>query len=287
VRAYCVVTVAACVIAGSLAHEASAQARRRAGMPMPAANPSAPSFHPSDPADQPTSSDVAAMPAGGATQGDGRVLRGSQVIGTQVWDPQSQQLGTIKDLIVDYSGSCPMAFFAIAPQIAGIEGGYIVVPFDVIRLRYDNRLRRDYVVVDLTLDQFRRAPRLEGDNWDRIRDRQFLGHAKDFYQRTERSAARPVTPREGERTGPRDATRSEMRTPADTGQRSDDQRRSDLDRARRNSETIAPSDGSRPENPSGRATPRESGKSTERSGSTGGGRSEPSSGSHSGQSHSR
>jgi hypothetical protein len=137
-------------------------------------------------------------------------------------------MGTIKDVIIDYGASCPVAFFAVAPQISGIAEGYVMVPFDVIRLRYDNRLRRDYVVLDISLDQFRSAPRLEGNNWDRIRDQQFLSRARQFYQKVERSAARPIAPGKPEMTSPREAIRPETRTPADADRRPDSAGRSDM-----------------------------------------------------------
>jgi sporulation protein YlmC with PRC-barrel domain len=160
-----------------------------------------------------------------------RRCRSSQVIGMQVWDPRNQQLGTIQDVVIDYGGSCPVAFFAVAPGISGIAEGYVVVPFDVIRLRYDNRSRRDYVVLDVSLDQFRNAPRLEGNNWDRIRDQQFLGRTRQFYQRVERSAARPISPGEAEKASPRDAVRPETRAPVDAGRRPNGYRRSDTERS--------------------------------------------------------
>jgi sporulation protein YlmC with PRC-barrel domain len=205
------IATVAMVVAGMLGNDAAAQARRRVQEPAPEA--------------------AASMPASGEAAEGSRVIRSSQVIGMQVWDPRNQQLGTIQDVVIDYGGSCPVAFFAVAPGISGIAEGYVVVPFDVIRLRYDNRSRRDYVVLDVSLDQFRNAPRLEGNNWDRIRDQQFLGRTRQFYQRVERSAARPISPGEAEKASPRDAVRPETRAPVDAGRRPNGYRRSDTERS--------------------------------------------------------
>ncbi len=94
---------------------------------------------------------------------------------------------------------CPMLLAAVSSDISGGREGYVFVPFDARRLQYDGRLRRDYLVLDLGVEQFRNAPRIERDNWDRIgdpHDPQFLTRTHQFYQRTERSAARPVMPAE-------------------------------------------------------------------------------------------
>ena len=115
------------------------------------------------------------MPVNPGVNDGSRVVRASQVMGTQVWDPTNQQLGTIKDVIIDYGAGYPAAFFAVAPQIPGVAEGYVVIPFDVMRFRYDNRLKRDYAMLDIPVAQFRIAPRIEGENWVRIRDPQFLG----------------------------------------------------------------------------------------------------------------
>jgi sporulation protein YlmC with PRC-barrel domain len=153
------------------------------------------------------------MPMGdrGMRRGN-HTLRGSELIGMHVWGARNQRLGTIRDIVIDYQEGCPMLLAAVSSDISGGPDGYVLVPFDARQLQYDNRLRRDYLVLDLGLDQFRNAPRIERDNWDRIRDPQFLTRTRQFYQKTERSAARPVMPPEhGAGTG-RDTDRERIDT---------------------------------------------------------------------------
>ena len=87
------------------------------------------------------------------------------------------------------------------------------VPFDVAQFRYDSRLGRDYLALALGIDQFRNAPRIGRNNWNLIRDPQFLERTRQFYRRTERSAARPVMPSErGAERGFERATERERST---------------------------------------------------------------------------
>jgi hypothetical protein len=135
----------------------------------------------------------APIPGRAARRGN-QILRGSELIGLQVWGAGNQRLGTVRDFVVDYQGDCPALLAAVAPDIEGVPEGYVFVPFDVAQLRYDNRLGRDYLALTLGIDQFRNAPRIARDNWNLIRDPQFLERTRQFYRRTERSAARPVMP---------------------------------------------------------------------------------------------
>jgi sporulation protein YlmC with PRC-barrel domain len=173
------------------------------------------------------------MPMGERGMRRSHTLRGSELIGMQVWGARNQRLGTIRDIVINYQAECPMLLAAVSSDISGGPEGYVFVPFDAGQLQYDNRLRRDYLVLDLGLDQFRNAPRIERDNWDRIRDPQFLTRNRQFYQRTERSAARSVMPADrdagtGLNTGRErlDTERSRENTPvvpaphADSGARS-------------------------------------------------------------------
>ena len=127
----------------------------------------------------------------------GKLCRaGSKLIGVQVWDPRSQRLGTINDIVIDYRDGCPVLMAAVTPEISGMAGGYVFVPLNAGLLRFDNRLGRDYFALDMGIDQFRNAPRIERNNWKSIQDPQFLTRTRQFYERTERSAARPVRPTE-------------------------------------------------------------------------------------------
>jgi sporulation protein YlmC with PRC-barrel domain len=134
---------------------------------------------PTDPAaNQPTPSQAAPDPqqgpqpnanaqVGGAQADAGRVIRGRNLIGMNIWSANRQQLGTVKDFIVDYqSGDCPTIYFAVAPQIAGWSGDYVIVPLNAFQAGFDARQRTDYFTLNMTTAELGRVPRLAVDKWN-------------------------------------------------------------------------------------------------------------------------
>jgi hypothetical protein len=137
-------------------------------------------------------------------------MRGSQWIGLNIRGSDDHALGTVKDFIVDCQGECPMIYFAMEPD-ASLQLGqeYVIMPYSAMQYRYDNRGGRDYFVLDVNGGQLRNAPHIAANNWSTFNDRQMLGNAHQFYQRTQRTTARPI---EG---GP--AQQSEQGTRPETG----------------------------------------------------------------------
>ena len=72
-----------------------------------------------------------------------------------------------------------------------MNGEYVIVPFDALQVSFDERQRTNLLTLGVTLDNLQRAPRLAVNRWSSLRDRQFFTGAKQFYQRIERTAARP------------------------------------------------------------------------------------------------
>ena len=144
----------------------------------------------------------------------GRIMRGSQLIGLNIRGSDDHQLGTVKDFIVDYQAECPMIYFAVEPD-ASLQLGeeYVILPYSAMQYRYDRRGERDYFALDVSGMQLRNAPHVAVNDWSAFNDRQVLSNAHQFYQRTERTTARPI---EG---GP--AKQNEQGTRPETGTRPD------------------------------------------------------------------
>ena len=185
------------------AHEAQAQLRGALrGYPAPMPAQPAPDVAPQSPQVNPPPQAPAASPApaSGGEQGTAlqmqtgdrhRLIRGRELIGMTVWGPHQQRLGTVKDFIVDNQAGCPTLFFAMAPEIPGWNGDYVIVPFDAFQLGYDERQRMDYFTLGVAIDNLRRAPHLGIDRWGSLHDPQFFADSRQFYRRVERTAARP------------------------------------------------------------------------------------------------
>lgn len=207
-------TITLCAVFGVAAFAASANAQTRRDIrrgvspapvvpapvpqPPPVAQPAPPPQQAAGPT-PPLAADSAPSAAGElmesrpSEQGrEGRLLRGRELIGLSIWGRNRERLGTVKDFIVDYDGDCPTLFFAMAPEMSGWSGGYVIVPFDAFQIGFDERQRTDYFVLGVTVNDLRRAPNLAVDKWNSIRDRQFFTDARQFYHRTERTAARPL-----------------------------------------------------------------------------------------------
>lgn len=221
--------------------------------PLPAAAvPAQPPDQPAAPSPAPIAgerqfgqSQVPGQLAPAEAEGHGRIIHGSQLIGLRVWGQDNQQLGTIKDFIVDYQGDCPTLYFAMTPEVSDLGEGYVVVPFTAMRYDFDTRARANYFRFNVSLAQLRNAPRIEVNKWSSISNREFLANAQQFYQRIERTAARPesggriesgtrhepgaqepgIRPETGTRPAP--GTRPDTGSRPDAGRTPDDRSRSD------------------------------------------------------------
>jgi hypothetical protein len=178
-------------------HDASAQLLRgMRGYAAPIPAQPAPDVAPQPP-QAPVASPAPALGGeqGAAAQtqaGDNRhVLRGRELIGMSIWGRNRERLGTVKDFIVDIQGSCPTLFFAMAPEIPGWNGDYVIVPFGAFQVGYDERQRMDYFVLGVAMDNLRQAPRLGIDRWNSLPDPRLFADSQQFYRRVERTAARP------------------------------------------------------------------------------------------------
>jgi hypothetical protein len=121
----------------------------------------------------------------------GRIVRGSQLIGLNIRGSDDHQLGVVKDFILDSQGECPMIYFAVEPD-ASLQLGqeYVIIPCSA--MRYDNRGGRDYFSLDMIGTGLRNAPRVAVNGWSTFNDRQVLSNVHQFYRRTERTTARPI-----------------------------------------------------------------------------------------------
>jgi hypothetical protein len=143
-------------------------------------------------------------------------MRGSQMIGLSIRGSDDHQLGIVKDFIVDCQGECPMIYFAVEPD-ASLQLGqeYVIMPYSAMQYRSDSRGGRDYFALDVIGTGLRNAPRVAVTGWSNFNDRQVLSNVHQFYQRTERTTARPI---QGGAAQPKEqGTRPEGGTPPNTG----------------------------------------------------------------------
>ena len=123
-------------------------------------------------------------------QGSTGIIRISTLLGTTVFNPQSQKLGQIKDLLLD-SRTGQTTFVVLDADVPGASHAMLVVPFPALRVSFtaDNR---QLVVLDLRPDQLAASPQIRNNQWQMLQDPQFLERARNFYQPRTYTAARPI-----------------------------------------------------------------------------------------------
>ncbi len=163
--------------------------------PQPAPSPAQPV--PTAMPPQVPASAVMPPPANGYSQAqperEGRIVRGSQWIGLNIRGSDNLQLGIVKDFVVDCQGECPTIYFAVEPD-ASLQLGqeYVIMPYGAMQYRDGSRGGGNYFALGMNRIQLRNAPHVAVNTWSAFNDRQVLGNAHQFYQRTERTAARPI-----------------------------------------------------------------------------------------------
>ncbi len=126
------------------------------------------------------------------TQRPGRIIRASLMIGQPIWNTQDQLIGTISDVVIDYQAASPTVLFAISSGLAAVPLGWVVVPANVMQVRHQGE-GNDRLVLNIAVNQFRNAPHIDPNHWDRMSDPQFLADTEQFYRAAQRTAAKPLT----------------------------------------------------------------------------------------------
>ena len=115
------------------------------------------------------------------------------LVGAVIRGLDNLPLGIVKDFIVDCQGECPTIYFAVEPD-ASLQLGpeYVIMPYGAMQYRDGSRGGGDYFALGMNRIQLRNAPHVAVNAWSAFNDRQVLGNAHQFYQRTERTTARPI-----------------------------------------------------------------------------------------------
>ncbi|MHB8970763.1 MAG: PRC-barrel domain-containing protein [Pirellulaceae bacterium] len=151
----------------------------------------------------------------------GRIVRGSQMIGMTLRGSDDQQLGVVKDFILDSQGEGPMIYFAVEPDASlQLDQEYVIIPYSAMQYRSDSRGASDYFAMDVIGTGLRNAPRVAVNDWSNFNDPHVLSNVHQFYQRTTRTAARPIQggqPQQHEQgTRPETEKRSDAGMPRDS-----------------------------------------------------------------------
>ncbi|HLZ64655.1 MAG TPA: PRC-barrel domain-containing protein [Aliidongia sp.] len=94
-------------------------------------------------------------------RGHARVIRAAQVQGTAVTNPANEDLGSIRDVVLDkFDGSVRYAVLEFGGFL-GMGSKLFALPWEL--LSYDERV--DAYVIDIDKEVLKRAPGFDSDNW--------------------------------------------------------------------------------------------------------------------------
>lgn len=82
-------------------------------------------------------------------------IRATQMDGSRVYDKQNQNIGDIKDMIVDRDGKIAAVVLDVG-SFLGMGGKYVAVGLNDIKVSFDNNNKPKFVV-DMTKDQLKAA----------------------------------------------------------------------------------------------------------------------------------
>jgi sporulation protein YlmC with PRC-barrel domain len=116
--------------------------------------------------------------------------RVSKVIGADVHNKTDDNLGDIKDLVIDaHTGHVLYAVLSYG-GVLGMGDKLFAVPMDALQSKADD----DKFVLDASKDQLKNAPGFDKNNWPDFASADFRNSVRDFYHTQERPMREAKTP---------------------------------------------------------------------------------------------
>lgn len=106
-----------------------------------------------------------------------RLLSASTLRGTDVVNAQGENLGDIKDLMLDLdTGSIAYVVLSFGGML-GMGDKLFAIPFESLRVDTD----REHVVLDVPKERLEEAPGFDEDHWPEHADASFLDRVYTYY----------------------------------------------------------------------------------------------------------
>ncbi len=115
---------------------------------------------------------------GTATQAKARTIaRGKDVVDSSVKNPRGEDLGSIKDVMIDINEGC-IAYAALSfGGIMGLGDKLFAIPWAALQYNAAD----DYFVLDVPRDQLENAPGFDKNNWPTTAEREWLTRMYSHY----------------------------------------------------------------------------------------------------------
>ena len=105
------------------------------------------------------------------------ILSSSSITGTNVTNPQGEDLGVVKDLMIDtHTGTINYAVLSFGGFL-GMGDKYFAVPFEAFSVNETT----ERFVLNVDKELLKEAPGFDKDNWPKSTDRQFWDGLYNYY----------------------------------------------------------------------------------------------------------
>lgn len=108
-----------------------------------------------------------------------RILSASSINGTDVRNPHDENLGEIKDLMIDTSeGKVSYAVLSFGGFL-GMGDKYFAIPLD--SLDFSNHDTHEFAVLDIPKERLKEAPGFDKDHWPQTFDDSYFTKVNTYY----------------------------------------------------------------------------------------------------------
>ena len=98
------------------------------------------------------------------------IVRGKDLADYQVRNPQGEDLGTIKDVVIDTSEGCIAYAVLSFGGFMGLGDKLFAIPWEALRYNATD----DTFVLDIPRERLENAPGFDKDNWPTTAEREWL-----------------------------------------------------------------------------------------------------------------
>lgn len=108
-----------------------------------------------------------------------QLLSGSSINGTIVENRNGDNIGNIKDVMIDTrTGEVAYAVLSVDTGFLNLGSKYFAVPLQALKFDFDNKR----ILMDIKREQLENAPGFDKDNWPSGPQSEFIGLVYDFYE---------------------------------------------------------------------------------------------------------
>jgi sporulation protein YlmC with PRC-barrel domain len=112
-------------------------------------------------------------------QAENCLFRSSKLIGMNVHNPQDEDLGEIKEIVLD-PGHDRISYFVLkSGGMLGMGGKLFAIPWEVIQVTPDGDEQR--LTLNMTKERFEKAPEYQESDWNRMSDPDWVEEVYIYY----------------------------------------------------------------------------------------------------------